>query len=137
MSLTLQPAAYLDCYRLYEQAVTHTGMRVPFPTEADAKYFQLRMNQARVIQRAESRRIYPPEHVLHGKSEFDEFKVQVKQDVNDEWWVYVSPHGAWEALAQAEPIPNDEIAVLAPTHRPQQQLTYRTDPDANTSDDLV
>ena len=56
MSLTDQRAAYEDCYRLYQRAVDSrkgAGVRVPFPTENEAKFFALRMNKAR--SRASSR----------------------------------------------------------------------------------
>lgn len=136
MSLTTQPAAYLDCYKLYELAIAHNGCRAPFPTETDARYFQLRMNQARVVLRTESRRAYPTDHHLYDKSEFDAFKVQVLEDTSGEFWIYVKLHGAWDALSQAEPIPTEEQDILPPPHHPRHLTLTQASPNASKSDDL-
>ena len=135
MSLTSQPGAYTDCYTLYERAIESNGMRVPFPDESSARYFQMRMNQARVIRRNESRRIYPPDNHLYNTSEFDTLKVQVLPDTEGEWWVYVRPHGEWDALSQAEPIPEQEL--LPPAHQRQPlRLTLESTPNGNEPTDL-
>lgn len=94
MSLTDQPAAYLDCYRLYEAAVNSgKTARAHFTTRDQASYFQLRMHKARAIQRAESRRIFPKDSPLYDKSEFDAYQCVVREDTDGEWWVMVQLHG--------------------------------------------
>lgn len=128
MSLTTAPAAYADCYRLYELAVaTPGGIRTPFPTREAASYFQMRMSQARVLLRNQSKRAFAPGHPAYDKSEFDAYKVQVLPDVDGEFWVYIRPHGDWAAVANAEPIPEDE-ATLLPPHPHHAQLTYQPEP---------
>ena len=128
MSLTNAPAAYADCYRLYELAIsTPGGIRSPFATREAASYFQMRMNQARVLLRNQSKRAYTRDHPAYDKSEYDGYKVQVLEDEVGEFWVYVKPYGDWAVIANAEPIPNDEVNILPPnphTHR----LTYNHQP---------
>lgn len=141
MSLTNAPAAYRDCYQLYELAATTPGgTRTILGTRSDAVYFQMRMNQARVIQREQSKLAYPLGHSLHNSSEYDSYKVQILEDENSEWWVYVRPHGNWNALANAEPIPAEERETLPPaedqafpqiTHQPKEPA------DAQAPDDLA
>lgn len=122
MSLPSSPAAYLDCYHLYERAVaTPGGVRTPFPSPTAAKLFQLRMNQARAIQRDESRRIYPRESPLHGKSEFDAYSVVVREDSAHEFWIYVQPAGV--KLDYIESIETGEPLTLS-NDEPARQLTY-------------
>ena len=123
MSLTDQRAAYEDCYRLYERAVNSrrgAGVRVPFPTENEAKFFALRMNKARSIQRRDSRRIYSLDAPLYDTSEFDHLQVIVRPDSADppEWWVFVKPHA----------VAFDVIEDLAEDDDPDDLLAH--DPDA-------
>jgi hypothetical protein len=127
VSLTNSKAAYTDCYRLFELAVaTPGGIRTPFATREAASYYQMRMNQARVLLRAQSKRVYSPDHPAYDRSEYDPYKVQVLESEDGEWWVYVKPHGDWAAIANAEPIPADETGILPPnphhaqlTHNPE------------------
>lgn len=107
MSLTDQRAAYTDCYDFYQAAVDSpngAGVRHPFPTENEARFFALRMNKARSIQRRDSRRIYPTNSPLYDTSEFDHLQVIVRPDTAGEWWAIVKPHAvdlsAIETLAE-------------------------------------
>lgn len=110
MSLTDQRAAYEDCYRLYQEAVDSpkgAGVRIPRPSQNDAKFFALRMNKARSIQRRDSRRVYPPDHHLFDTSEFDHLQVCVRgPDPTGEWWVEVKPHAI--NLDYIEPLADEE-----------------------------
>lgn len=112
MSLTSQPAAYIDCYDLFARAAdTPLGVRTPFPTEDRAKHFQLRMHQARKIQRDQNSRIYPASSPLYNTSEYDALQVQIRTD-GEEWWVYVRPVG--ENLEYIETLePGDEVPALS------------------------
>lgn len=114
MSLPTKSAAYTDCQTLYLAALsTPGGVRNPFPTENAAKLFQLRMHQCRSLLQSESRRAYPPDSPAYDTSEFDGLQVQVRgPDGNNEWWIYVRPHGVelnWEPI---EP----DMALTLPTH---------------------
>ena len=138
MSLPLAPAAYRDCYELFALATrTPGGIRSPFPTREAATYHQMRMNQARVILRNMNKRAYTPDHPLYNTSEYDHFKIQIKgPDDNNEFWTYITLSGDWHAVANAEPIPDDEM-ILPPFESPR-RLTISTEytTDATVSDDL-
>lgn len=110
MSLSRSPAAYRDCDELFRLAAdTPGGARAPIgPARSDAHQFQIRMNNYRTLLRDQTTRAYPPEHHLHGTSEFDHLAVTIKLDTEDTWWIYVRPHGSWAAVRAAEPIPDDE-----------------------------
>jgi hypothetical protein len=127
MSLTSQPAAYKDCYALFELAIrTPGGVRAPVGTSAQAQTFQMRMNMARKLQRDMSRRIYAPDSHLYDTSEFDEYKVVISEDVDGIWWVYVRPHAQLEIIAAAEPISLTEPEVL--------QLEHYKEPSPNANE---
>lgn len=134
MSLTDQSAAYTDCYRLYQRAVDSrrgAGVRVPFPTENEARFFALRMNKARSIQRRDSRRIYDGAHHLYDTSEFDHLQVIVRPDSADppEWWVFVKPHAV--AFDVIEDLADDDPADLLTADPDALQLTdQRSQTDA-------
>jgi len=118
VSLTTARAAYTDCYDFYSAAADTTGgIRIPVGTSKDAQTLQMRMNMARQIQRNESRRVYQSDHPLYDVSEFDDLKVQIREDTTGEWWMYISPHGRHDLLALAEPIeePTDD-------HQPEEGL---------------
>lgn len=94
MSLPHQIAAYADCFELYDAAKADPkGARTVFPTYGAAFRMRARMNMARYLQRVESSRMYPASDQRHGKSEYDELRVTIKEDTEGEWWVYVDRHG--------------------------------------------
>lgn len=116
MSLIDKPAAYRDCYDLYEHASSVPGgIRAPVATEREAKLYQLRMNKARSIMRAHTTRAYPPSSPLYDTSPYDAFQVAVRgPDAAGEFWIYVIPHGRPDIVAAAEPA-DPELAALTPT----------------------
>jgi hypothetical protein len=96
MALSEQIAAYPDCFDLFDRAMAHpVGVRALFKSESAARFFQMRMNQARTLQRRDSRRAYPAEDPRYGTSEFDPLIVRIKPAAEDDgtWWVYVERHG--------------------------------------------
>ncbi|MDR3572245.1 MAG: hypothetical protein P4L50_00150 [Anaerolineaceae bacterium] len=123
MSLTSQPAAYKDCYALFELAIrTPGGVRAPVGTAAQAQTFQMRMNMARKLQRDMSRRIYAPDSHLYDTSEFDSYQVTIAEADDGEFWVYVRPHGRLDVIAAAEPISYTEPEVLQLEHYKEPSL---------------
>jgi hypothetical protein len=133
LPLPIQPGAYTDCYEIWAQAeALGTGCRTLVgPNLATAEYLRMRMHQARKLLRDQSRRAYPKEHPLHNTSEYDRYKLTIKSDEDDNYYLYVEPHGDWGAVRNIEPIPPDEIlpgpappapafprAIPTPTHEP-------------------
>lgn len=108
MSLPNSIAAYTDCFDILTRAVDDPkGVRVRFADEGKAKFFQLRANQARTLQREESMRIYDRGDVRWGKSEYDALVVRNPiEDTEGAWWVYVERHSAQitevESLSEIE-----------------------------------
>lgn len=96
MSLPKILGAYDDCLDHYESALKKDkGIRVQFIHYGDAKYFTLRMGQARVLVREEAKRIYANDHPMWGRSEFDKLQVKMPaKDTEGRWWVYIIPHGS-------------------------------------------
>jgi len=91
MALSNQLAAYSDCEDLFSQAkADKLGARACFDLDAQAKYFRLRLNHYRVLLRRESTRVYEKIDPQFGKSDYDEFICQVKEDTEGNFWVYVS-----------------------------------------------
>lgn len=120
MSLSDRPGAYADCFKLFDAAIdTPAGVRMPVSlSESDARYFQMRMNQARVVLRAESRRIYPPENRLYNTSEYDGLAVRLRQSPDSGiWYIYVEPVGNPALLNFIEPLGSP--ALPSPSSHPQ------------------
>lgn len=123
MSLPIQPAAYNDCYAIWEAAAsTRGGGRTPAGTYAQALYLRQRMHQARSLLRDQSRRAYPKDHPLWNTSTYDEYKIVLKVDDENDYWLYVEHHGNWNAVAGFEPIPEDEMPALPPSQGPPPRL---------------
>ena len=145
MSLPTTPAAYNDCYEIWTAATTLRGgcRSLVGPDFAKAVYLRMRMHQARQILRNINRRAYPTENPLWNTSEFDAFKVSIKEDSDGNHWLYVEPHGNWAAVDSIEAIPDEELGILpediaaknlsAITYHPQPLLGA---PDADVSNDL-
>ena len=96
MSLPQRIAAYDDCFVIFERALTaRKGTRVAFASHGEADFFSMRMQQARALQRAEARRMYPASDTRHDKSEYDVLHVsKARVDESGEWWVYIQRHDA-------------------------------------------
>ena len=124
MSLPSKPAAYRDCYELFDLALaTPGGVRAPCPTENRAKHFQARMNKARVIERDLNSRIYGKNHRLYDTSPWDGYTVRVLgPDPAGEWWVYVEDASDPSIVENFEPID----VTLIPGHPAAKALAAAT-----------
>lgn len=86
--------SYNDCFTLFEKALEDKkGARFQVNDglhRGDSWQFRLRMHQARQIDRNDNKALHPdPGMPLHGRSEFDPLMIQIKQDTEMKWWVYV------------------------------------------------
>lgn len=94
MALTEAIAAYTDCFEIYEAAhKSPKGVRVHIGDQKAAGIMRMRMNQARVLERKESKRLYDRTDPRYGKSENDKFRNRMLEDTEGEWWLYVEPWG--------------------------------------------
>jgi hypothetical protein len=93
LSLPNRIAAYDDCLRLFDEAVS-TGARAAFKTFGEAN-ITLRMHQARALLREENQRLYERHDPSWGKTDYDHLVVKkpVRDDAGD-WWVYIQPAGS-------------------------------------------
>jgi len=93
MTLPDQIAAYEDCFDLYDAAKNdEKGSRALIGSRGEAKYYAMRMQQARKLQRNESRRMFPKESPAYNKTDYDSLKVTCREDKHGLWWVYVTRH---------------------------------------------
>lgn len=89
MTTSTSRFAYEDCYALYEQAIADPkGIRIPFDTYGEAKQIQMRLNRARVIDRAENRKIYHPDDPMFGRSAYDGIQCKI-QSTDGRHWVFM------------------------------------------------
>lgn len=93
MALPDTIAAYSDCLEHFERAQeSPRGIRIFNSTERSAIYLRNRLNQARSIERRESRKLYPFDHPSHGKSLNDRFVIRIMESAEgDGHWVYIEP----------------------------------------------
>lgn len=95
MTLSESKLAYQDCFDAYDRGLeAERGIRIHFSNFKDAKYFSMRMNQARSLDRKANARTYPKDHPLYGASNYDSLVLRVKEDVEGDWWVYIEPNTA-------------------------------------------
>jgi hypothetical protein len=89
MPLPTSLQSYGDCLDFFERVVDDPkGGRVYMGPYAKAYDFRLRCNKARLLHREENRVAYAEGHKLHGTSEYDAFKLSLKQDTEGGWYVY-------------------------------------------------
>lgn len=126
MTLSESELAYRDCFEVLDNAMEHKlGIRKEFPSTESAKYFQMRCNQARKLNRRKTSRIYSdPNDPRHGTSIYDELRITVEWD-EDKVYLYlrklIEPAGKVESLDDLE----EPMAAL-PSPRPQLQLPAPT-----------
>ena len=96
MALSESIAAYTDCFEFYEQAQADgKGIRILVEDRKAATVLRGRLNQARVLERRESMRLYDRTDVRYGKSENDRFRVTMRETAEgDGYWVYIEPWAA-------------------------------------------
>ena len=85
--------SYTDCFTLFERAYEDPkGARYQAGdgSYGQNKYFSMRMHQARAIDRQDNKELFPPGDPLYGRSIYDALIVQLKEDAEGKWWVYVS-----------------------------------------------
>lgn len=108
MALSSSIQAYPDCHEFFEAVVEDPqGGRIWKGTFQAAHEFRHRCHQFRRLHRKQNEKIYERGHLMHGCSEFDTLKLQIKEDSNSEFWVYAvhvrnAPRSI-ELLSEVEP----------------------------------
>jgi hypothetical protein len=92
MPIPTNRMSYKDIYEVYDRALDDPkGIRLPFDSLADAKNYQMRMHNARAIDRRESRRTYREDDPMHGQSIYDVLQVRVRHGEDGTVFLYVEP----------------------------------------------
>lgn len=85
--------SYTDCFTLFDRALDDKkGVRYQVnkgASRGDAWQFRLRMHNARQIDRKDNKELYEVGAPLYGRSIYDPLLIQIKQDVEQKWWIYV------------------------------------------------
>lgn len=81
--------SYTDCFELLDKALEEEeGIRIRVKDFGDARNLQMRIHKARVIERGENAATYPEGAPLHGRSVYDELKVQIR-NINNTIFLYI------------------------------------------------
>lgn len=67
---------------------SHSGVRLLFESERQARNFRAAAHKLRSKERRDSCRTYPPGHVYHGASPYDALIFTLRKD-EDGWAVYI------------------------------------------------
>lgn len=81
MTLSTSKVAFDDCYALMDAALFDPkGIRCQFATLGKARYFRMRCHRARELDRAGNAKTYEPEHLLHGRSQYDRLFFRLRDE---------------------------------------------------------
>jgi len=84
--------SYRDIYEIYDKALDDPkGIRLVFDNHASARNYQMRMNNARAIDRKENLRTYPIGDPMHGQSQYDVLQVRIRHGEDGSIFLYVEP----------------------------------------------
>lgn len=103
MTIPTNRMSYIDCFEVWDRALEDPkGIRVPFETREAAKHFQMRMHNARAVDRRENRSIYEKGHQMHGQSTYDPYQVIIREGEDGTYFLYLEPRDKHIAIDQIE-----------------------------------
>lgn len=110
MSLPTSLGAYRDCAALYESATADAkGIRACLGSYEAAVQMRTRLHYFRTLDREANATTYPKGHHLHGQTIYDDFIIQLREDYDGEWWVYITARSskvlAIQSLSEIENAP--------------------------------
>lgn len=106
MTLSTSDLAYVDCYKLLDQALdARKGIRIQYASENDVNYQASRFNKARALDRIKNTTLHQVGDLLYGKSLYDGISIRKRSDDNGVWYVILVKI---EALAEGLKV--DELA---------------------------
>jgi hypothetical protein len=89
MTISTSPLAYDDCYEVFERAIaSDKGIRIPFTTSDETMNYVMRLHNARQLKRDLNTEVYPKDHPMYGKSDYDILKCS-RRKVDGTYFVYV------------------------------------------------
>lgn len=85
--------SYSDCFSLFDKALEDSkGARYQVNggvKYGDSHHFRLRMHNARSIDRKDNKEVFGIGDPLYGRSVYDPLIIQIKEDTEGKWWIYV------------------------------------------------
>lgn len=106
MSIPTNRMSYSDIYEIFDKAMDDpAGIRIPFETQALARHYQMRMHNARAIDRRENKDIHKPGDPLYGQSVYDTLQIRIRLAEDGTFFIYVEP--------KSKLVPMDEIESLS------------------------
>lgn len=93
MPVSSSRLSYDDCFTLFDKALADTkGARyqVSGGDYGKNQYFRMRMHQARALDRADNKLLFNLGDPLFGRSVYDTLVIQLREDTEHKWWVYVT-----------------------------------------------
>lgn len=99
--------AYNDAFDAMNRALDDpTGIRIQVASKAEAYTLRSRLHYARRVDRSDNSHLDESDE-LYGRSVYDPLVVRIKQDVEEEWWVYIERatlnHTVIESLSENAP----------------------------------
>jgi hypothetical protein len=95
MSLPTSLRAYEDCKNLYDAAAADPkGARACLGTYESCVQMRTRMHYFRSLDRRANEDIYPKGHQMWGVSAYDDYFIQIQQDQDRMFWLYIQPRSA-------------------------------------------
>lgn len=120
MSLPTSILSYGDCFKVMDAALEDDiGCRVKIEDYGAARFFRMRMNYARRLDRAKNAEIYEEGHRMHGCSQYDSlvFRVRLDQVGGEEfYWVYAEKQDI--VLGEIQPL-SEGIGSSAEAEMPE------------------
>ncbi len=107
MSISTSRLSYTDCFDFFDKAIEDDkGARIIMGSFADANFFRMRCHTARKIDRQDNLKIHDKGTKLHGASIYDQVALRIRQDEEDNYWVYAEKTtldpGKVEGLSELE-----------------------------------
>lgn len=92
MPIPTNRMSYKDIYDVYDAALDDPkGIRLAFSNLGDAKNYQMRMHNARAIDRRENKKTFPEGDPMHGQSTYDILQVRIRHGEDGTVFLYVEP----------------------------------------------
>lgn len=135
MSVSKSRLSYEDVFDVFSRASDDKhGIRIAFKDEGTAKYYRLRMNYARTIDRQDNKQIYELGHPMHGRSSYDHLMTTIRE-IDGVWYLYLIPINdasrlQIESLEGKDIDPPQSVTVYEPPKRleapqPIRRITFR------------
>ncbi len=95
MSLPNSLGAYRDCVDLFERTTLDPrGIRACLGTFEACFSKRQRMHHFRTLDRRANAEMYAPGHPMHGTSVYDDYVLQIIKDIDNQYWLYITPRSA-------------------------------------------